>query len=80
MATLWQACNSNKSSLGSDTGRLIATFAVCHPGGWVGQFIREGLMHTERLWDLPVNWTRFFDTGVLVTGVISVASAVLQLI
>jgi hypothetical protein len=45
-----------------------------------GQFIREGIMDTDRLWDLQVNWTRFFDAGLLVTGFISVASVALQLI
>ncbi len=46
----------------------------------MGWFSREGIMDTDRLWNVQVNWTRFFDTGLLVTGAISVASVALQLI
>ena len=63
------------------------TLAALQPHSWsairglgTGRFSREGIMDTDRLWDIQVNWTRFFDTGLLVTGAISVASVALQLI
>ena len=80
MATLWRIRNNDKKFLASDPGRFAATFAVCHPGRWEGRFIREGIMDTDRLWNAQVNWIRFFDTSLLITGFISVASVALQLL
>ena len=34
----------------------------------------------DRLWDVQVNWTRFFDTGLLVTGFVAAASMAVLLI
>ena len=45
-----------------------------------GRFIREGIMDTDRLWNAQVNWTRFFDASLLITGFVSAASVALQLI
>ena len=80
VATLWQIHNSRETI-------LPMTLAALQPHSWsairglgMGRFSREGIMDTDRLWDIQVNWTRFFDTGLLVTGAISVASVALQLI
>ncbi len=32
-------------------------------------------MDMDRVWDAQVNWIRFFDATLLVTGIISVLSA-----
>jgi hypothetical protein len=37
-------------------------------------------MDTDRLWNAQVNWTRFFDASLLITGFVSAASVALQLI
>ena len=34
----------------------------------------EGTRDMDRLWDVQVNWTRWFDTGLLVSGFVAAAS------
>ena len=81
---LWPHCGKFTTAT-KDAARLTPAALPPHSGSGIrgvgtGQFIREGIMDTDRLWDLQVNWTRFFDAGLLVTGFISMASVALQLI
>jgi hypothetical protein len=39
-----------------------------------GRSSMRGIMDMDRVWDLQVNWTRFFDASVLIVCSISVAS------
>jgi hypothetical protein len=41
---------------------------------WGGRSSMRGILDMDRVWELQVNWTRFFDASVLIVCSISVAS------
>ena len=52
----------------------VAAIGACYPIWGEVRHPCGGPMNMDRVWDIEVNWIRFFDATLLITGIISVLS------